>query len=178
MHRRSLSNAEQANGKRYYRELFRYREKTPYGFITDINDKNTFDDSPAERDAFYHSLWDRGGLRFWVANYKDIFFNPDANKEAYRFWVDNVRGRITDARKRDLLAPIEMPHYFGIKRPCLETNYYDIFNRDTVDIVDVKNNPIVALTETGIQLQDGTGHEADVIALATGFVCLCYHHYY
>jgi cation diffusion facilitator CzcD-associated flavoprotein CzcO len=63
-----------------------------------------------------------------------------------------------------------MPHYFGIKRPCLVLNYYEQFNRETVDLVNVKNNPIKEFTETGITLEDGTHHEFDVIAVATGFV--------
>ncbi|KAK8067402.1 cyclopentanone monooxygenase [Apiospora hydei] len=61
------------------------------------------------------------------------------------------------------------PHYFGIKRPCLEYNYYEQFNRPSVDVVDIKNNPIKEFTETGITLADGTHHEFDVIAVATGF---------
>jgi len=64
---------------------------------------------------------------------------------------------------------LKMPHFFGVKRPCLEQNYYEQFNRENVDVVDIRENPITELTETGIKLQDGTEHEFDVIAIATGF---------
>jgi cation diffusion facilitator CzcD-associated flavoprotein CzcO len=65
-----------------------------------------------------------------------------------------------------------MPHFFGVKRPCLEQNYYEQFNRPNVDIIDIKNNPIAEFTETGIKLEDGSHEEFDVIAIATGFVRL------
>ena len=88
---------------------------------------------------------------------------------AYDFWAKNVRTRIGDPRLRDLLAPLEPPHPFGVKRPCLEQTYYEQFNRPNVDVVDIKNNPIVGFTSKGIKLQDGTVHEFDVVVIATGF---------
>ena len=88
---------------------------------------------------------------------------------AYDFWAKNVRTRIGDPRLRDLLAPLEPPHPFGVKRPCLEQTYYEQFNRPNVDVVDIKNNPIVGFTPKGIKLQDGTVHEFDVVVIATGF---------
>lgn len=87
----------------------------------------------------------------------------------YDFWREKVRQRVGDPKTRDLLAPLEPPHPWGVKRPCLEYDYYEQFNRPNVDLVDIKNNPIVELTETGIKLHDGTVHELDVICIATGF---------
>ncbi|KAJ4347371.1 uncharacterized protein N0V89_011312 [Didymosphaeria variabile] len=62
-----------------------------------------------------------------------------------------------------------MPHYFGVKRPCLENNYYEQFNRPNVDVIDIKDNPIAEFTETGIKLENGDHYEFDVVAVATGF---------
>lgn len=87
----------------------------------------------------------------------------------YDFWAKNTRNRIGDSKLRDLLAPIEPPHPFGVKRPCLELNYYEQFNRPNVDIVNIKDNPITGFTANGIKLQDGTVHEFDIICIATGF---------
>lgn len=58
------------------------------------------------------------------------------------------------------------------ERPCLEQNYYEVLDRDNVDIVDISaksGNEIVEFTETGIKTKDGKVHEVDVVALATGF---------
>jgi len=57
----------------------------------------------------------------------------------------------------------------GVKRPCLEYRYLEQFNRDNVDVVNIKNNPIVGFDETGIKLQDGTHYDFDIICIATGF---------
>lgn len=63
-----------------------------------------------------------------------------------------------------------MPHYFGIKRPCLERDYYEQFNSESVHLFDIKNNPIMEFTETCMTLEGGTRHELDGVAFATGFV--------
>lgn len=98
-----------------------------------------------------------------------MLFDAKANRRAYDFWAKNQRARIGDSRKRDLLCPLEPPHAFGVKRPCLEQNYYEQFNRENVDIVDIKKTSIVEFKPTGILTSDGTLHEFDVIAIATGF---------
>lgn len=169
MRKRDFTVKEQEDAKKLYPEMFKYREKNFAGFLYDWYEKNTFDDTPEEREAFYESVWKDGGFRYWVALYKDNLFDAEANKESYRFWAKKTRDRVGDPRKRDLLAPLEMPHFFGVKRPCLEYNYYEQFNRPSVDLVDTSNNAIKAFDETGIFLQDGTHHEFDVIAVATGF---------
>ncbi|GKU12213.1 unnamed protein product [Fusarium langsethiae] len=168
--RRKYPSAEEQNAaKKFYPELFRYREECFAGFHYDWYEKNTFDDTPEEREKFYEQVWADGGFRYWVALYKDNLFNAEANTESYRFWAKKTRNRIGDPKKRDLLAPLDMPHYFGVKRPCLEYDYYEQFNRENVDVVDIRNNAIKEFTQTGITLEDGTHHEFDVIAVATGF---------
>ncbi|KAJ5670616.1 uncharacterized protein N7477_005979 [Penicillium maclennaniae] len=156
MRKKKLSVEEQEQKKHSYPELFRLRETSFADFHYDWYEKNTFDDTSEEREAFYEKVWGEGGFRYWVAVYKDNLSNAKANKESYNFWAKKTRARIQDPRKRDLLAPLEMPHFFG-------------FNRPSVNVVDVKNNPIKEFNETGIILQDGTHHELDVIAVATGF---------
>ncbi|KAI1492586.1 hypothetical protein F5X96DRAFT_364086 [Biscogniauxia mediterranea] len=169
MRRRDLTVKEQEDAKKYYPEIFKLREKNFAGFTYGWIEKNCFDDSQEEREAFYEKVWKEGGFRFWVGLYKDQLYDAEANKESYKFWAKKTRDRIGDPRKRDLLAPLEMPHLFGVKRPCLEYNYYEQFNRPNVDVVDIRNNAVKAFDETGIILEDGTHHEFDVIAVATGF---------
>ncbi|KAL1982018.1 hypothetical protein VTN96DRAFT_1842 [Rasamsonia emersonii] len=169
MRKRQLTVKEQQQSKAFYPELFSLREKCFGGFLYTFSEKKTFEDTPEEREAFFEKLWQEGGFRFWLGNYKDYLFDLKANREVYNFWAKKVRERIGDPKKRDILAPLEPPHPFGVKRPCLEYNYYEQFNRPNVDVIDIKNNPIVGFTETGIQLQDGTVHEVDVVCVATGF---------
>lgn len=102
----------------------------------------------------------------WLEYYLPAFFNL---QEAYNFWAKKQRARVEDERKKNILAPLEKPHYWGIKRPCLEYAYLEQFNRDNVDVVDIKDNAIKGFDETGILLEDGTHYDFDVICIATGF---------
>lgn len=164
-----LTHKEQQNSKKYYPRLYELRERCFGGFFFSWHEKTTFEDTEEEQNAFYQKLWDHGGFAYWLGNYKDMLFDSKANRRAYDFWAKNVRNRIGDARKRDLLAPLEPPHPFGVKRPCLEQNYYEQFNRPNVDIIDINKTSIVEFKPTGILTSDGTLHEFDVIAIATGF---------
>jgi cation diffusion facilitator CzcD-associated flavoprotein CzcO len=169
MGKKPLTHEEQQNSKKHYPRLYELREKCFGGFLFSWDEKNTFEDNYAEQEAFYQKLWDHGGFAYWLGNYKDMLFDAKANRRAYDFWARNVRNRVGDPRKRDLLAPLEPPHPFGVKRPCLEQNYYEQFNRPNVDIVDINSTPIVEFRPEGILTSDGTLHEFDVIAIATGF---------
>ena len=169
MRQRKLTPEEQNESKGRYPELYKHRLTTFAGFDFDFAKKNTFDDTPEEREAFYQKLWDDGGFNFWLATYKDMLYVEKANRKAYNFWARKTRARIHDPVKRDILAPLEPPHPFGTKRPSLEQNYYDQFNSDHMNVIDIKKNPIVGIEPKGIRLEDGFLHECDVIALATGF---------
>lgn len=80
-----------------------------------------------------------------------------------------TRARVHDARKRDLVAPLEPLHVFCGKRPSLEQDYYEQYNKKNVDIVDLRVNPIEDIVPEGVLTADGTVHEFDIIAMATGF---------
>lgn len=102
-------------------------------------------------------------------NYYDMTREAKANRIAYEYWKRRVRERVKDPRKAELLAPTEPPHAFGGKRLSLEQDFYDHFNKPNVDVIDIKTNPIVAFEPNGIRQEDGTVHDLDVVALATGF---------
>ncbi|KAK4936048.1 hypothetical protein LTR10_022998 [Elasticomyces elasticus] len=167
MEQGSLTPEQQ--GKDGYRKFFDNRKTTFAGFAFDFAEKNTFDDTPEEREAFFEQLWQNGGFRFWLATYKDMLFDQKANREAYDFWAKKTRARIQDPVKRDILAPLEPPHAFGTKRPSLEQNFYEQFNKPNVNVVDIKKTPVVEIQPEGILTADGKLHKVDLIALATGF---------
>ena len=56
----------------------------------------------------------------------------------------------------------------GCKRLCVDTGYWETFNKDHVHLVDLRETPIEAITPTGIRTTAGD-HELDVIIYATGF---------
>ncbi|KAF2191365.1 FAD/NAD(P)-binding domain-containing protein [Zopfia rhizophila CBS 207.26] len=169
MQQKPLTKEEQENRKKSYPEIYKHRMTTFGGFQYDFVDRNTFDDSPEQREAFYQKLFGNGGFEFWLANYKDLLFDKEANNEAYKFWAKKTRARISDPVKRDILAPEKPPHAFGTKRPSLEQNYYEMLDKPENEVVDIKKMPVIEVTETAIKTEDGKLREFDVIALATGF---------
>ena len=59
-------------------------------------------------------------------------------------------------------------HGFGTRRLPLETFYYEVYNRDNVELVDITETPIERITPEGIKTSDRE-YEFDIIIYATGF---------
>ena len=71
-----------------------------------------------------------------------------------------------DPETAQRLCPTDHP--YGSKRPPIDTDYYLTFNRDNVRLVDIRESPIEAITETGIRTRDAE-YALDAIVFATGF---------
>ena len=169
MQQTGLTAKEQQDRKDDYEQFFRDRKTTFAGFPFDFIQKKTVDDSPEEREKVFEQLWNEGGFKLWLATYKDMLFDKEANRHHYDFWAKKTRSRINDPATADILAPLEPPHAFGTKRPSLEQDFYEQFNKPNVHVVDVKNNPVVEVQPKGLLTADGILHDVDLIALATGF---------
>ncbi|PYI27228.1 putative steroid monooxygenase [Aspergillus indologenus CBS 114.80] len=149
--------------------LFESRKTTPSGLaMVAPQSKGTFEVSDSERHQMFEELYAKG-LPYWVGGFKDLTTNPEANRAAYDFWARQTRSRIQDPRKRDIIAPLEPTYPFGAKRIGLECGYFDLFNRNNVDVIDTSANSIAAITGDGIVLKDGTSHRHDVIIPAMGY---------
>ena len=159
---------DQLKADGYHEAAFKRIRTTFAAFDFDFEKKNTFDVTPEERRALYDKLWTEGGFRFWLANFQDLFYDQAANDEAYKYWCEQVRSRINDPKKKDLLAPLKAPHPWGTKRPCLEQTYYEVYNQPNVDLVDVSEFPIEEITSTGVRTREGHV-ELDILVIATGF---------
>jgi cation diffusion facilitator CzcD-associated flavoprotein CzcO len=122
--------------------------------------------TPEERERVYQAAWDEGGgIRFFLGTFSDITVNEQANQTACDFIKRKIGQIVKDPAKRQKLLPTEL----YIRRPLCDTGYYEQFNRDNVDIVDIGDNPIAEFVSGGIRLSNGTIHELDVIICATGF---------
>ncbi|KAK0335045.1 hypothetical protein LTR91_005009 [Friedmanniomyces endolithicus] len=171
MNQRQLDPKEEeqkkANGD--YEKAFNETRKTFSGFTYDFIEKNTFDDSPEDREKFYHKLLiEQGGFHYWLNTYKDMLFDQKANDEAYKFWRNSVLKRVKNKEKQELLAPEVPPHPWGTKRPSLEQRIYEVFDQDNVEIIDVNEKPIIAVEANGLRTKKGLV-EVDTLILATGF---------
>jgi cyclohexanone monooxygenase len=110
-----------------------------------------------------------GGLQIWLGGFADMFFNVDVSNKIYEFWRNKTQARIKKPALVEKLVPTVPPYPFGTKRCPLEYTYYDAFNQDNVELIDVNETPIERVTRSGIVTADGREHELDVIVLATGF---------
>ena len=122
-----------------------------------------------ERMALYKKLYSTGGLHFWLGTYMDVLFQQEPNEEAYQYWRSRTLPRIKDPRNAEILAPKKKPHPFGTKRISLEQEYFEVFNQDNVDLVNVREHPIEEFVRNGIKTADGRTREFDLVVLATGF---------
>jgi cyclohexanone monooxygenase len=89
-----------------------------------------------------------------------------ANETAAEFVRNKIRSIVDDPEVAEILAPKSYP--LGTKRLCLDTNYYDTFNRDNVHLVDLQATPIKEVTPTGLRTTERE-YEFDVLVFATGF---------
>jgi cyclohexanone monooxygenase len=122
--------------------------------------------SEAERQAQYEAKWAEGGSISFLYSYTDLLVNKAANDTASEFVRNKIRSIVEDPAVAELLAPKDHP--IGTKRLCLDTNYYETYNRDNVTLVDVRSAPIQEITEHGLRTADAE-YELDAIVFATGF---------
>jgi cation diffusion facilitator CzcD-associated flavoprotein CzcO len=161
-----MDPAEQAETKAHY-AAFRAANSQS---LTAIGDRRPRTEqmalavTEAERRAEYETRWNDGGLAFLGA-FADLLFDPQANDTAASFVRERIRDIVHDPATAETLSPDQV---IGCKRLCVDTGYYDTFNRPNVHLVDLRTTPISAITPDGITTT-ATHFELDAIVYATGF---------
>jgi cyclohexanone monooxygenase len=125
----------------------------------------TFDVTSEQRHLRYEEGWQRGGINSLSAAFTDFFVDEKANVMAQEFARGKIRQIVRDPTTAALLSP---QHHIGTKRTCTDIGYFETYNRDNVELIDVRSNPIDMITRTGIQLRDGY-IDVDIIVFAIGF---------
>ena len=120
--------------------------------------------APEEREKIYEERWEHGGLPFLGA-FIDLLLDKNANDTAAEFARAKIRGIVKDPVVADRLSPTTV---IGCKRLCVDTGYFDTFNRPNVELVDVSTTPIEEITPHGLRV-GGREFELDCIVFATGF---------
>ena len=165
-HNAPLDPRYQQEVKSRYRQFRTAGRGTPLGFGAD---HPTAEDMGAEANAEerrkrFEEYWQRGGL-FFMGSYVDLMLDMDVNKSAAKFVRGKIRDLVHDPTTAELLSPKQV---LGCKRLCVDTGYYETFNRDNVHLVDVSRTPIKNFTASGLNVDD-TAYELDIVVLATGF---------
>ncbi|MCH2668927.1 MAG: NAD(P)/FAD-dependent oxidoreductase [Gammaproteobacteria bacterium] len=135
-----------------------------FGSRYEIFADSALDASPEELRERFEKHWEIGGLLFLRA-FGDLGLSMEANGLAAEFIRGKIRNIVKDSETAELLCPDDV---VGCKRLCADTSYFETFNRENVDLVDVSRKPIDRITEKGIEIGNRE-YEADVIIFATGF---------
>ena len=117
--------------------------------------------TPAERQRLVE---EEGFLA--IRRYADVALDEEANELACEMYRDQVERVIKDPATAQALMPRDYP--MGCKRPVIDTNYYETFNRDNVTLVDLRQGGIEEITEAGVRTAQGD-YAFDVLVYATGF---------
>jgi cation diffusion facilitator CzcD-associated flavoprotein CzcO len=166
LHNGKIDPETQAKIKAGYPEMFARCQETFACFIHTPDPRGAFEVSDAEREAFYEQLYAERGFGIWQGNFRDILIDPKANATISDFVARKIRQRVKDPRIADKLIPKN--HGFGTRRLPLETFYYEVYNRDNVELVDLTETPIERITPAGIRTS-AAEYKFDIIIFATGF---------
>jgi cation diffusion facilitator CzcD-associated flavoprotein CzcO len=130
-----------------------------------VQERKAVDTPPEERERIYEAAWERGGLQF-RASFQDMLISKEANDTAADFIKSKIRSIVKDPKTAAVLSDIDHP--YAAKRPPIDTNYFETYNRPNVTLVNVKAAPIRQISETGIRT-DEAEYPVDIIVFATGF---------
>jgi cation diffusion facilitator CzcD-associated flavoprotein CzcO len=151
--------------REHHDEIRQVVRSTPNGHPFRIARRKAFDVSEPERQAIYEAAWEKGGLQF-RASFHDMLLDKAANDTAAEFIKRKIREIVKDPKTAQALADIDHP--YAAKRPPIDTNYFETFNRDNVTLVDLRADPIERITPAGIKTR-AREHALDIIVFATGF---------
>ena len=155
----------EAEWKRDYARRRAEARKTRSGVLSPLNDKSALADSEAERRDTYERRWKLGGTYF-MQSYNDLALNKASNDTAVLFVHEKIRDIVKDPKIAEKLLPTNHP--IGTKRICVDTNYYETFNRPNVTLVDLHDTPIRSITQAGLDTS-ARSFAFDALIFATGF---------
>ena len=154
------------------REAYREAAKWSRGGIpTEVTEIMGVTAPPEVRRERFENAWESGELFAILGVFADQGVNAESNQIVADMIREKIRAIVKDPETAEALCPTD--HYFGTKRPCLDTGYYETFNSPHVRLVNLRKTPITSITAKGIDTAgvDGAGEsfEFDAIVYATGF---------
>jgi len=125
-----------------------------------------FDVDEATREAKYAYCYDNGLPFALMVTFADLLVSEDANRTLQDYLAKRIRERVKDPALAEELIPRDQ--FAGTRRLCIDTNYYETYNRPNVTLKNIAKNPIETITKTGVQLKDGRV-DLDCLVFATGY---------
>ncbi|MEM6999557.1 MAG: NAD(P)/FAD-dependent oxidoreductase [Pseudomonadota bacterium] len=129
--------------------------------------RNISDTPPEEVQRILEEHYPRGSFSFVFETFDDLLGDANSNEAISDFLRAKIREKVNDPDVAEMLTPKGYPLF--AKRPPLDHGFYEAFNRDNVQLVDIKERePLQEITPTGIRTS-AADYEFDIIVLATGF---------
>ena len=138
------------------------------GTLYEFSSKAASQVDPQERSREYQRRWDKGGVNF-VHAFNDLMVDKRSNDSIAEFVRARIRDVVQDPAVAEALSPIDHP--LGSKRICVDTGYYETYNRANVQLVDLKKTPIREVTATTVRTREAV-YELDALVCATGYDAL------
>ena len=107
--------------------------------------------------------WKNNGLGFF-GGYADVPVDAKSNEVAASFVRNKIKEIVKDPETADKLSP---KYHIGGKRLCVDTGYFETFNRENVHLIDLHSSPITRIGENSIEAD--LEYDIDTLILATGF---------
>ena len=160
-----MASGHEAAWKQNYAALRQKARHLRSGIDYTFGEIAALEATAGQREAAYEERWTTGGLGFMAA-FTDLVLDPAANETAAEFVRAKIRPIVQDPAVAAILTPTDYP--IGTKRICIDTGYFETFNRSTVRLVDLRATPIESVTESGVRTSAGA-YELDSLVYATGF---------
>lgn len=167
-HNHRLDPNEVAEYKAHYPERRERARHSGYGVDTSsfpVGQGATMDLSDEEFEERAQKMWKAGGGTVQTA-FPDFVVDAAANKRVADWINDKVRSAIPDPELAEKVCA--KGHYLGAKRIIIIDGYTEALQQPNVSLVDVKEEPIVRITASGVETAR-KAYELDTLILATGF---------
>jgi cyclohexanone monooxygenase len=160
-----MEEAYEHDWKEHYGERRLLARKTKNNTLNNAGLKSGLEVPRIEFERELEARWASGGIAFMYA-YTDISTNKEVNDATAEFVRRKIAEIVKNRTTADKLIPRDYP--IGSKRICVDTEYFETFNRDNVTLVDIKGRPIKTITKTGV-LTEEREYPLDLLVLAIGF---------
>ena len=155
--------------ERSWKDVYSERRKemrySAHGSLKDLNDVPALSVDKDQRQELYAKRWAIGGTGF-LGSFNDLLTSADANYTAAEYVRQQIKKIVNDKETAENLCPRSYP--IGTKRICIDTGYFETYNRENVKLVDISKKPIQRLVADGIIVDDQL-YPFDSIIFATGF---------
>lgn len=162
---RPLEPGEQDAVKATYQQMRSVARQSPLGFASPPRPGKAREFAPDDREQRLEEAWGAGTTGLLNA-FEDLLFDEVSNEQAAAFARAKIAATVADPDKARRLTPT---YPLGSRRLCSEIGFYEAINRPNVDLVDVREDPVVAVEADAVVTASGARHPADAITVATGF---------